>query len=1165
MKRLTTTATDYKWGKPTSITGPNQGSEVTQYAYDTAGRLLCVARPFDSPSSCSVRYVYTYRSGGQLSSVAVRSKEPNQTATYPNQASGYVSTTAYFDGLGRHHHTAGLRVVGGTAQTTISGLAEYDPAGRVAKRYDTYTMAATADAAVPATPNNGFAMFEYLLNGSAYRDPLGRIHKVTQTDGTIRTTTYAGFTTTFYDEQNHKTVAITDSLGRTVEKDVYTGTGSYTRYAWTTYTYDGAGRVLTAQQNGNANTTITNTYDTLGRKTAMVDPDSGTWQYAYDAAGNLVVQQDPRSGQRVQFCYDGLNRVTRKLYLTDDSLTPADCANPGANDWIEYLYDLGSYGKGHLTAVNETRPSTSSTINTTIAYDARGRVLSEIKAITIGVSSKSATTMFGYDGSNADHVATTTYPGGEAVTTTYDQSGQPKTLVGSTPYVTDVQYDLFGRLTTLVHANGTKDTRDYYGLPGGSFQPYGHRLAGVKTEKTSSPTATHLNLSYASYTPRGLLATLTDVRNGSTGDGLSNGATFAYDDLGRLFTASYVYNGANYSYVYDNLGNLTAKEGITYTYGNAAKPHQVTVAGGVTLTYDANGNRQSKTGWSYGYDPDDRLNAINTSAVKFMYDYTGRRVAKVVGSSVTRYYNDLLEGTDGQLTKYYYIAGMRVAAQRINASQYALAPESAVQVAAATAGVQPAVVLLVRRDVQLGMALCVLVLGTGLMVAPWRRKRVVGIAVRHGQVIAVVVAFGFGTLPWPVLLRPLGPATAEAQTPPLLVHFHVDHLGSTQVITQSDGTRVRQIRYRAYGDVRWYSASGQSTGNCATDRYCHEFTGYDNEPISGLDYAGARFYDAALGLFLNHDPVRTYANPYCYVGGNPTNVTDPNGDCPWCAFIIAAAVLVGVTAAAASIDAYVRTGDVGAAFKAGAISLASSGVAPGTSYGLQVLDPHDFGTANARDYAIGLIPIVGSAYGSYQSFSSGNYASGAVGAATAVYAAYGAYEALAQGNTGANQGAGVGGQTARAPINNNPWAMLRGDVLDFMGGLYGTVRGIIRGVYELGAGVVTFDGGQFELGLYDLGSSLAMPRLDSHGGLNWPGTSDNSGLFPESNTQVENASIWHDAAVAESGFRAANQFGWITRAWSGPGIQPGIYGQAYRVVGTAGFGIAGAAEWAVGY
>ncbi|HVN87611.1 MAG TPA: hypothetical protein VMW17_22470 [Candidatus Binatia bacterium] len=63
-----------------------------------------------------------------------------------------------------------------------------------------------------------------------------------------------------------------------------------------------------------------------------------------------------------------------------------------------------------------------------------------------------------------------------------------------------------------------------------------------------------------------------------------------------------------------------------------------------------------------------------------------------------------------------------------------------------------------------------------------------GIAVRHGHVILVLIAFGITTLPLPIIMRPADAATPTF-TPPGgpgetgVFHYHLDHLGSEQVTT----------------------------------------------------------------------------------------------------------------------------------------------------------------------------------------------------------------------------------------------------------------------------------------------------------------------------------------------------------------------------------------------
>jgi RHS repeat-associated protein len=78
---------------------------------------------------------------------------------------------------------------------------------------------------------------------------------------------------------------------------------------------------------------------------------------------------------------------------------------------------------------------------------------------------------------------------------------------------------------------------------------------------------------------------------------------------------------------------------------------------------------------------------------------------------------------------------------------------------------------------------------------------------------------------------------------------------------------VEYIRYKPYGEVRGRYTSG---GGTATTQYRYEFTTYETEITgSGLQYAGARFYDPALGMFLTHDPAREYTSPYAYVHWDP--------------------------------------------------------------------------------------------------------------------------------------------------------------------------------------------------------------------------------------------------------------------------------------------------------
>jgi YD repeat-containing protein len=166
-----------------------------------------------------------------------------------------------------------------------------------------------------------------------------------------------------------------DPHGRLALERVFDGS---TEYASTRYTYDGLGRLLTAKQNGTLISTTT--YDSLGRKIAMADVDSGIWSYGYDANGNLIYQDDPLPEQHIQFCYDELNRPTRRCMVDVDYLFMFPCNVPCGADEAHYEYDDSEVPNslGQLTRVADESGETRFGI-----YDARGRARVVTKEIDV--------------------------------------------------------------------------------------------------------------------------------------------------------------------------------------------------------------------------------------------------------------------------------------------------------------------------------------------------------------------------------------------------------------------------------------------------------------------------------------------------------------------------------------------------------------------------------------------------------------------------------------------------------------------------------------------------------------------------------------------------------------------------------------------------------------
>jgi len=107
-------------------------------------------------------------------------------------------------------------------------------------------------------------------------------------------------------------------------------------------------------------------------------------------------------------------------------------------------------------------------------------------------------------------------------------------------------------------------------------------------------------------------------------------------------------------------------------------------------------------------------------------------------------------------------------------------------------------------------------------------------------------------------------------------YFLSDGLGSVLGVfsnTASSASLLASQLYAPYGASRY----GSGTVSPYTTK---GFTGQYNDPTSGLDYDGARYYDPVVGLFVSADKQlgdMQGANPYEYVGQNPETNNDPTG------------------------------------------------------------------------------------------------------------------------------------------------------------------------------------------------------------------------------------------------------------------------------------------------
>jgi len=160
--------------------------------------------------------------------------------------------------------------------------------------------------------------------------------------------------------------------------------------------------------------TITLIYDIRGRKTQMNDPDTGQWQYDYDALGQLVWQQSPNQrnvGTQTTMVYDQLGRMTSRVEPEYTSTWSYDKNIDGS---LCMQGAVPTRGAGKLCESNTTNG-----VNRKLVYDSLGRPINSRTSVTSGPSFASA---IGYDGSTG-RVSSQLYPSGLQVGYAYTVRG----------------------------------------------------------------------------------------------------------------------------------------------------------------------------------------------------------------------------------------------------------------------------------------------------------------------------------------------------------------------------------------------------------------------------------------------------------------------------------------------------------------------------------------------------------------------------------------------------------------------------------------------------------------------------------------------------------------------------------------------------------------------
>ncbi|WP_185233703.1 SpvB/TcaC N-terminal domain-containing protein [Teredinibacter franksiae] len=561
------------------------------------------------------------------------------------------------------------------------------------------------------------------------------------------------------------------------------------------------------------------TYNDLGQKESMNDPDKGAWQYFYNGFGELYCQQDAK-GQIIKNQYDFAGRL-----IARQDYTAGSCVNPtGLKGNAQWQYDTASNGLGQLALEKDL---TSGYIQQPY-YDNFARV--KTVATTLPGDALQAT---------ETHYAKTVYDQYGRVFQNFDAARDGENFDTNG---TQNKYNNYGYLESIRNAdeNAPDGERVYYQIDTVNAR-------GQVEEATLADGAMNISKSY--FSDSGLVHEIQTLEGGllplqhlvmewdvagnleSREDyGLNENLdiqtreqseSFTYDGHNRLET--YTVNGVTITVAYDDIGNITSKSdmenGATYNYGNEAGPHAVTSIGGKGYRYDANGNMiNDDRGRILNYSVFEKVEHLSKGSRTTSFEYgTGRNRYKRIDeneetgtSSVTLYLGSVEKIYHSDKTREWKrtVAGGVQITQKFDSSGYA--------------GRETHYLL---KD-HLGS---------------------VNLITDHTAEIKQLMAFD----PW----------------------------GARRDMTDWKASAVASIA-NIYTSSLPFEVSFYKDQKPITTR---GFTSHEMVDEMEIIHMNGRIYDAKIGRFLQADPVIqaptkiASLNRYSYVWNNPLNATDPSG------------------------------------------------------------------------------------------------------------------------------------------------------------------------------------------------------------------------------------------------------------------------------------------------
>jgi RHS repeat-associated protein len=687
--------------------------------------------------------------------------------------------------------------------------------------------------------------------------------------------------TTSIDPNNHVQLTYSDALGRTryVQFDSGTNSGTLSAEELKTIQYNILNEPTSVQvtdlapHNNQTIKVITTTaqYDDLGRMTSLTDPDRGTHTYSYDPDGHVI--GDTSGAHILGYSYDLAGRLgcLQDTAVTATTVNASGSCGPSVNPFVINTYDAdpggvtwdsADYPKGRLTqsfAINyfPAPDYSQGKVTQNMQYDLRGRLITERQSETVTGGSLILPALpqnqmtLTYNDANQLMMTQTTVGGSTSYTFSqaYDsKTGMPIGLSNNNNGVANLAtlgyfYNSQGLTNTLnfLSSADTALASENFSYDG-DLRPAG----GNATWQSGSGTSGTIFSQGIGYDAASnvLSQTLTmSAISGQSGSGGSETQNFCYDELNRLTWASNSSAtpaagsgtcgsvalqgtlGGSYTntFKYTNLGQIwkgTLNGSGTYQYLYCNNnTHQLTA---VTTTTPPSCSNQGSPAYTASYDSWGNVTGRTYNGVTSTLSYDGQ-------DHLVRW-----NGSSNQEEWYWYDAtGNRV----------------------------------MTRSTTDGTNMTLTVYAFGLEEHQYTYS---------GSGSATNTA---NTSYYTLSGRLLGVLSGlSSQSTSFLL---TDLLGSvvTSFSTTAGSAAVQGNQaYGPFGNQRYSVGNLNSASNSSLTN--KGYTGQYDDPLSGLDYYNARYYDPVVGLFLSADKKQGNPrgmNPYAYVGDNPETETDPTG------------------------------------------------------------------------------------------------------------------------------------------------------------------------------------------------------------------------------------------------------------------------------------------------